>query len=305
MPDYEFFDVVIIGGSYAGLSAALALGRALRRVLVLDTSQPCNRQTPHSHNFLTQDGTSPADLAAVAKAQVLAYPTVEYRQEAGTAVEGTDNHFWVSTASGAVVRARKLLFASGVRDLLPAIPGFAESWGISVIHCPYCHGYEYRGQPTGILMQGDMAVEQARLVRNWTDKLTIFTNGPAPFEPAQQQLLAALPVVVVATPVREIAHQAGYLTHLVLADGQHAPLSALYARPPIAQHCTLPLALGCTHSEAGHIEVDGFQKASVPGIYAAGDATTMMRSVSSAVASGTVAGAMLNRELLAPLQAPR
>lgn len=302
--DHEFFDVVIIGGSYAGLAAALALGRAIRRVLVLDTGQPCNRQTPHSHNFLTQDGASPAALAAVAKAQVLAYPTVQHRPEAATGVQGTDNHFRVTSASGAVVCARKLLFATGVRDLLPAIPGFAESWGISVIHCPYCHGYEYRGQPTGILMQGDMAVEQARLIRNWTDNLTLFTNGPAPFEPAQQQVLAALPAAVVTTPVQEIAHQAGFLTHLVLADGRHFPLSALYARPPIAPHCTLPLALGCAHSEAGHLEVDGFQRTNIPGIYAAGDATTALRSVSSAVASGTLAGAMLNRELLAPAQVP-
>jgi thioredoxin reductase len=301
MPNQEVFDVIIIGGSYAGLSAALALGRAIRRVLVLDSGQPCNRQTPHSHNFLTQDGTTPAELAALAKAQVLAYPTVQHRPEAATEVQGTDNHFRVITASGAVVGARKLLFATGVRDLLPALPGFAESWGISVIHCPYCHGYEYREQPTGILMQGDMAVEQARLVRNWTDKLTIFTNGPASFEPAQQQLLATLPATVVTTPVQALAHQAGYLTHVVLADGRHLPLRALYARPPFEQHCALPLALGCAHSETGHIAVDGFQKTSVPGIYAAGDATTMLRGVSGAVAAGTLAGAMLNRELLAPV----
>ena len=301
MSDQELFDVVVIGGSYAGLSAALALGRAIRRVLVLDSGQPCNRQTPYSHNFLTRDGSTPAELAAIARAQVLAYPTVQHRAEAATGVQGTDNQFQVTTASGTAVSARKLLFASGVRDLLPTLPGYAESWGISVIHCPYCHGYEYRGQPTGILMHGDMAVEQARLVRNWTDKLTIFTNGPATFEPAQQQQLAALSAIVVTTPVQKLAHQAGYLTHVVLADGRHLPLSALYARPPFVQHCTLPLALGCAHSEAGHITVDGFQKTSVPGIYAAGDATTPMRSVSTAVAAGTVAGAMLNRELLDPL----
>lgn len=301
MADQALFDVVVIGGSYAGLAGALALGRAIRRVLVLDSGQPCNRQTPHSHNFLTRDGSTPAELAAIARAQVLAYPTVQHRAEAATKVQGTDNDFRVTTASGAVMGARKLLFATGVRDLLPALPGFAESWGISVIHCPYCHGYEYRGQPTGILMQGDMAVEQARLVRNWTDKLTIFTDGPATFEPAQQQLLANLPAAVVTTPVQALAHRAGYLSHVVLADGRQLPLSALYARPPFEQHCALPLALGCAHTETGHLVVDGFQTTSVPGIYAAGDATTPMRSVSSAVAAGTLAGAMLNRELLRPV----
>jgi len=129
------FDVVIIGGSYAGLSAAMALGRAVRRVLILDSGQPCNRQTPHSHNLITQDGATPAHITAVAKEQVLAYPTVRFQAGTATAVMGESNSFVVETAAGEQFRARKILFATGVRDLLPAIPGFAESWGISVIHC--------------------------------------------------------------------------------------------------------------------------------------------------------------------------
>ena len=130
-------DVVIVGGSYAGLSAGMALGRAIRRVLIVDSGQPCNRQTPHSHNLLTQDGATPAHLAAVARTQVLAYPTVQLRAGTVTTVTGATNAFAVGTAAGETFRARKILFAAGVRDLLPAISGFAESWGISVIHCPY------------------------------------------------------------------------------------------------------------------------------------------------------------------------
>ena len=132
-----------IGGSYAGLSAALSLGRAMRRVLMLDSGQPCNWQTPHSHNFLTQDGSPPAALAAVARAQVLAYPTVQLRNDLATGVTGAS--FTVTTAAGPTVRAKKLLFATGICDLLPPVPGLATCWGISVIHCPYCHGYEYQG----------------------------------------------------------------------------------------------------------------------------------------------------------------
>lgn len=298
MENQEVVDAVIIGGSYAGLSAALALGRAIRKVLVLDSGQPCNWQTPHSHNFLTQDGSTPADIAARAKAQVLAYPTVQFRSEAAMEGRGADNHFTVATAGGQLVRTRKLLFATGVRDLLPALPGFAESWGISVIHCPYCHGYEYRGQPTGILMNGDMAFEQGRLIHQWTDQLTIFTNGASSIQPAHRQLLAARQIAVVETPVQQLAHHAGYLTHVVLADGHELPLRALYVRPAFEQHCAIPRALGCAYTEAGYIAVDNFQKTSQPGIYAAGDATTMMRSVGGAVAAGTLAGAALNRELL-------
>jgi len=294
----ENFDVIIIGGSYAGLSAALALGRAIRRVVVLDSGQPCNHQTPHSHNFLTQDGSSPAALAAVARAQVLAYPTVQLRNEVAVAAAGENNNFTITTASGAVLRAHKLLFASGIRDVMPDLPGFADSWGISAIHCPYCHGYEYRDQPTGILAAGEVAAEMGPLIRNWTDKLTVFTNGPGMLQPEQRQLLAARGIAVEETPVQQLWHHAGYLTHLVLADGRQLPLSALYARLPFEQHCPLPRALGCTHSERGYLTVDGLQKTSVAGIYAAGDATTPMRAVSAAVAAGMMAGAMLNRELI-------
>jgi thioredoxin reductase len=298
MSNSEIVDVVIIGGSYAGLSAALALGRALRQVVVLDSGQPCNRQTPHSHNFLTQDGSTPAALAAVAREQVLAYPTVQLRPEAAVAATGTNNLFTVTTASGAVLNARKLLFATGIRDVMPVLPGFAECWGISAIHCPYCHGYEYREQPTGILANGEVAAEMSLLIRNWTDKLTIFTNGPATLTPAQRQQLAARGIALEEAPLWQLRHQAGYLSHLELADGRSVPLAALYARLPFEQHCALPHALGCTYSEAGHISVDNFQKTSVSGVYAAGDATTPMRAVAAAVAAGMMAGAMLNRELI-------
>lgn len=298
MNNSEIVDVIIIGGSYAGLSAALALGRAIRQVVVLDSGQPCNRQTPHSHNFLTQDGSTPAAIAAVAREQVLAYPTVQLHQDAAVAAAGENNNFTVTTASGAVVHARKLLFATGIRDIMPVMPGFAECWGISVIHCPYCHGYEYRGQPTGILANGDVAAEMGVLIRNWSDKLTIFTNGPATLTPEQRQRLAARGVSIEEAPVRQLLHQAGYLTHLDLADGRTLPLTALYARLPFEQHCALPGDLGCMYSETDYLTVDNFQKTSVPGVYAAGDATSPMRAVAAAVAAGMMAGAMLNRELV-------
>jgi thioredoxin reductase len=298
MENQELFDVVIIGGSYAGLSAALALGRAIRQVLVLDTNQPCNRQTPHSHNFLTQDGSTPAAITAQAKAQVLAYPTIQFRNEAAVAAAGTDNDFIITTAAGTVVRARKLLFATGVRDLMPATPGFAESWGISVIHCPYCHGYEYRDQTTGVLANGDTAVEWSHLLRNWTDKLTVLTNGPASISPELLPKLAARGIALEETPVQQLLHHNGYLTHILLADGRQLPISALYAKPAFEQHCALPQELGCALTEAGYLAVDEMQKTSIPGIYAAGDATTMRRAVTIAVTAGTMAAIMLNHELL-------
>lgn len=291
-------EVVIIGGSYAGLSAAMSLGRALRQVLVLDSGQPCNRYTPHAHNFLTRDGASPAELAAQARVQVLAYPTVRLLHETAVAARGTDGNFTLATATGRVIRASKLLFATGVRDQLPAQPGFAECWGISLIHCPYCHGYEYRQQPTGTLLNGEAALDHARLLRQWTAQLTVFTDGPATFSSAQRAHLTGAGVGVEETLVRELRHHAGQLKHVALADGRQVPLAALYIRPGMEQQCLLPRELGCTYTETGYLQADIMQRTSVAGIYAAGDATTPMRAVSVAIASGTIAGSALNHELL-------
>ncbi|RYY17064.1 MAG: NAD(P)/FAD-dependent oxidoreductase, partial [Chitinophagaceae bacterium] len=177
MADSKYFDVIIVGGSYAGLSSAMALGRALRSVLIIDSSLPCNRQTPHSHNFITQDGETPGIISAKAKSQVLKYDTIKFHD--GVAVSGTKtgNGFEIITETGESFKTKKLIFATGVKDLLPGIKGFSECWGISVIHCPYCHGYEVKNEKTGIIANGDFAIHYARLIRNWTKDLTIFTNG--------------------------------------------------------------------------------------------------------------------------------
>src|SRR5687767_10565291 len=137
MTDKKNFDVIIIGGSYAGLSAAMALGRALRNVLIIDSGKPCNRQTPHSHNFITQDGKTPAEIATLAKQQVEKYDTVTFFSGLATDGAKTENGFQIQTGSGETFRAKKLIFATGVKDVMPTIEGYAECWGISVLHCPY------------------------------------------------------------------------------------------------------------------------------------------------------------------------
>src|SRR5690606_34953225 len=151
------FDVIIIGGSYAGLSAAMALGRSLRKVLIIDSGKPCNATTPYSHNFLTQDGSTPLKISTIARTQVEKYDTVTFYQ--GIALQATKRNgpFSIATATGEIFNGKKLILATGIKDKLPDIPGFAECWGISIIHCPYCHGYEYHHQNTGILANGDAA----------------------------------------------------------------------------------------------------------------------------------------------------
>jgi thioredoxin reductase len=292
------FDVVIVGGSYAGLSAAMSLGRALWNVAVIDSGKPCNAQTPHSHNFLTQDGQTPAAITALARQQVLAYPTVKLIDDLVVDAMGEQNDFTVETRANGRFTTKKLLFSTGIKDLLPEIPGFAACWGISVIHCPFCHGYEYKSQQTGILFNGPMAIDLVRLIRNWTPELTLFTNGPATFDANVRDAIQLTGTAIIEKPVIQIAHENGYLRHLIFEDGSSAKLDAMYARPPFQQHCTLPEKLGCTLNEQGYLAVDASQKTNVPGIYAAGDNTIMMRSVANAVAAGGLAGARLSHDLI-------
>lgn len=291
------YDVIIVGGSYAGLAAGMALGRALRTVLIIDDGRPCNRQTPYSHNFLTQDGIAPAAIASLARQQVERYETVRFLS--GTAVEGSRDPqgFRIRAGTGETSFARKLIFATGIRDILPDIPGLAACWGISVLHCPYCHGYEVRNQPTGFLGNGDPGFEFALLLRNWTEELAVFTNGPSKFTRDQAALLAERSIGIVETPIGKLEHAEGRLRSVRFVDGTETPLIALYTRAPFAQHCSIPTSLGCESTPEGYLKVDPLQRTTLPGVYACGDSTTPMRTVANAVASGTTAGMMVNKEM--------
>lgn len=292
------YEVIIVGGSAAGLSAALLLGRSLRRVLVIDNGKPANRQTPHSHSFLTRDGIAPAELNAIARQQALAYPTVQVIDDTAITAIKQDGRFSVITASGNTYMAGRIVLATGLKDELLPIPGFAECWGISVLHCPYCHGYEVHGQPLGILANGDAAFEMSRLILHWSPKLTLFTNGPSTLSAEQTERLLQHQITIVETLIAEIPHQNGQLSGLLLTDQTHYPLTALFSRPPIMQASDLARQLGCLHNDLGFIEVDEFGKTSVAGVFAAGDTHTMMRQVVVAAANGLRAAAMINKELI-------
>lgn len=292
------FDVIIVGGSYSGLAAGLALGRALRKVLIIDSGAPCNKQTPHSHNFLTQDGYTPKQIATIAREQVRAYSSISFLDGLVVGGHQLDNGFDVITDRGVVYSARKLIFATGVKDIMPAIPGFAACWGISVLHCPYCHGYEVRGRKTGILANGDLGYEFVSLISNWSSDLTLYTNGSSTLSPDHQIKLDRRNIRVVEDNIRELGHRDGYLQHILFENGASAKVDAIYTRPLFSQHCELPGLLGCGLNPDGFIVVDAMQRTTVPGVYACGDNTSRLRTVANAVSSGTFAGMVVNRELI-------
>lgn len=293
----EHFDVVIVGGSYAGLAAAMALGRSLRKVLVIDSGLPCNRQTPYAHNFITHDGERPAVVAQKAKEQVMLYPSVQFINGLAVDARKEGDEFVVETATGSAFAAPKLLFATGVEDIMPDIPGFGECWGISVMHCPYCHGYEVRNKKLGLIANGDMAYEFVRLVHQWSKDIVLFTHGPAAIQSQHIKKFERHGIAVIETPVDAIVHDKGVLEKMVLKDGTSVALEGIFARPAFRQHCSLPEKLGCLLTQSGHLHIDDFGKTNISGVFAAGDNATMFRSLAVASAAGNKAGGGINKEL--------
>lgn len=292
------YDVIIIGGSYAGLSAALILGRALRTVLVIDSGQPANRQTPHSHSFLTRDGETPANLSAIAREQALAYPTVRFLTGTATTASRSETGFRVTTHSGETFYAKRLVLATGLADGFPPLPGFAECWGISVLHCPFCHGYEVKDQVVGVLGNGDAGFEITKLIHHWNPGLSLYTNGPSTLTDEQTAKMQQHGIPIIDTPILALQHRDGRLNALKLADGKTAPIDALYAHPALSQASDLAEQLGCQLDEKGFVIVDAMGKTSVDGVFAAGDTHTMMRQVLMAATNGMKAAVVISRELI-------
>lgn len=294
---YQHFDVIIIGGSYSGLSAAMALGRSLRTILILDSGKPCNIQTPKSHNFITQDGKKPADIAKVALEQVLNYDTVVFKKQKALTARKTETGFEITTESD-TFSAKKIIVATGIKDIFPDIKGLKECWGISVIHCPYCHGYEFKHQKTGIMANGDKAIHLAGLIKNLTDDVIIFTNGKKEFSDDQYAKLIRNNIPVVEEKIAELIHNAGNLSEIILSDRSSYTLKTLYASLAFEQHTDIAKQLGCELTETGHIKVDLFQKTTVEGVFACGDNSTPLRTLANAVHTGNLAGAMVNHHIV-------
>ena len=292
--DTQMYDVVVVGGGAAGLSAALVLGRARRRVAVVDAGAPRNAPAAHMQGFLSRDGMSPADLLAAGRSEVTGYG-VEILSDQVAAVEPG---FVVRLAGGRVLNARRILVATGVTDELPDIPGVRARWGRDLLHCPYCHGWEVRDEPLGVLGTLPGSVQHALLVRQWSDDVVFFvhTYELTPDELAQ---LEARGVRVVHGEIARLVVEADRLTGVELTNGQVVERAAVFVRPGNVPHADgLLRALGCEVNEAGFAVVDATGRTSAFGVWAAGNVVDPRAQVITAAGAGSAAAISINADLV-------
>ncbi|KMZ42258.1 MULTISPECIES: NAD(P)/FAD-dependent oxidoreductase [Bacillales] len=294
----RLIDVGIIGGGPAGMSAALALGRARKSVVVIDESRPRNRVTRESHGFLTRDGINPSEFRRIAREQISAYPSVHFVEDTAVTITGHDGNFLITTAQGTTYQSKKLLFAVGMKDLPLPVNGLAEVYGKGAFVCPYCDGWELRDQPLVLIANGEKALHLAKVLSGWTNHYTLCTNGPDEFTEEQRLELLQHRVPVFDSPIERIVSVDGMVQHVELTDGNRISCKGIFFAPKLVAGSDLPQALGCQVTEAGTIIVDSFGKTSVPGVYSAGDAATTQYQVITAAALGSAAGMSINNELL-------
>ncbi|KQV08358.1 NAD(P)/FAD-dependent oxidoreductase [Leifsonia sp. Root112D2] len=297
------YDVVIVGGGAAGLSAAVSLGRSRRSVLVIDAGEPRNAPAAGVHNFLSRDGVNPLELQRLGRDEVERYGGRVARGSAVTASR-TDEGFVVTMEGGSVVRGRRLLVASGVVDELPSVVGLQERWGKDVVHCPYCHGWEVRDQAIGILATGPMAMHQAMLFRQLSATVTFFAHTAPPLTDEEREQLAARDIRVVEGIVESLEVVDDALAGVLLADGARHPVQALAVATTLTARSEILGGLGVkpTAHPMGvgtYIESDATGLTSAAGVWVAGNVTDPVAQVVTAASDGLRAGAAINADLIA------
>ncbi|UGQ48717.1 NAD(P)/FAD-dependent oxidoreductase [Massilia endophytica] len=293
-------DVIIVGGGFAGIAAALQMARARRRILVLDGGSPRNRNAVTAHGFFGHDGKTPRELRETAHAQLRAYPGVQLLEEVAIAARPLEQGFEVTVGNGRTERASRLILAAGVRDELPALPGLRERWGRTVLHCPYCHGYEAGPGPFGVLASGESSAEQALLVSDWAP-VVYFTQGLHEPGAEVREQMAARRVRIEAAPVVELLGEAPALEAAKLADGRVIPLDALFVATRVDVSTPIVSQLGCAMDESPKgrlVRVNEMKQTTVAGVFAAGDLSTPFGNASMAAASGVMAGVAAHRSLI-------
>jgi thioredoxin reductase len=300
----ENWDCIVVGGGAAGLSAALVLGRARRRTLVIDAGRPSNAVAHGIGGLLGHDGRPPAELYALGREQLAAYPTVEVRTGEVTGGEAVGDGFALTLDDGTVETAKRVLLASGMDYRRPDLPGVEERWGRSVFHCPFCHGWEVRDEALGVLDPGPMGAMRALMLTMWSDDVTLYTDGPAALDPVDARRLAAAGIPVVEVPVTALSGPGDQLESVELADGSARACGGLLIAVTLHQRSPLATQLGAEALPTGPIAadalvVDAMFATTVPGLFAAGDLGASMPSVANAVAAGSNAAAGVVHSLIA------
>jgi thioredoxin reductase len=294
------YDAIVVGGSYAGLSAAIYLARARWSVCVIDVGLPRNRFSPAAHGFFGQDGAAPGDMIAQARAQLELYPSVTVRHATAQAARVADDGFLLTLDTGDELSGVKLVLAFGIVDILPDVPGVAERWGKTVLHCPYCHGYEFSGRDLGVLATGPMSAHQARMIANW-GPTTFFLHGQPELDPKTLAELQSAGVRIERTPVADLIGVGAGLEAVRLTDGRQVGIEALYMAPGLRLSSPIAEQLGCALEDgpAGRlVKVDASMMTSVPGVYAAGDLARPFGNAMLAAADGVLAGGAASGALI-------
>jgi thioredoxin reductase len=298
------WECIVVGGGAAGLSAALVLGRARRRTLVIDEGRPSNSVADGIGGLLGNDRRSPADFYDRGREELAAYPSVELRLGEVVAGDRVDDGFVLELADGSLQTSQRVLLATGMDYRRPTLAGLEERWGHSVFHCPFCHGWEHRNEALAVLDGGCSGAHRALLLRMWSDDVALLTDGPAALEPGDAERLADAGVAVDERLVAGLQGPAPSLTAIGFADGSERPLGGLLVPVTMYQRTSLAEQLGAATQEASAMAADALAvdsrfQTSVPGLFAAGDAATVIPSVANAVASGNTAAATVVQSLIA------
>ncbi|MFF8717618.1 NAD(P)/FAD-dependent oxidoreductase [Streptomyces sp. NPDC015184] len=289
----EVYDVVVVGAGAAGLSAALLLGRARRKVVVIDAGEPRNAPAAHMHGFLSRDGLPPAALLDLGRAEAARYGV----QLLQGRVEQIDHGYYVRMAGGVVLKARRVLVATGLRDELPDIPGVRDRWGKDLLHCPYCHAYEVRDQPLAVLGTHPGAVHQALLLRQWSDDIVFLTHTLELSEQEREQL-EARGLHVIEGEIKQLVVDDDRLRGIELVDGRVVPRTAAFLFPRFVPYDELLTGLGCDKDDAGWVVTDRTGRTSVAGVWAVGNVADLRAQVIAAAGMGSTAGFAINTDLL-------
>jgi thioredoxin reductase len=292
------FDVIVVGGGPAGLSAALILGRCRRRVLVVDSGQYRNAVSQEMHGFLSRDCTDPAELRRIAREQLRRYDTVEVRSGKVTDALRTEAGFDVKFADGARLSCRKLLLATGVVDELPNLDGFTDIYGRSAFHCPYCDGWEWRDRRLAAYGEGAKAKALALELLGWSRDIVVLTDGDAGLPTEERDLLVRNGIQLDERRIARLDSEDGQLTAIRFTDGGVLERDALFFATPTEQGCAIAEDLGCNFTDRGSVATRSYEKTNVPGLYVAGDASRYVDLVIVAAAEGAMAAFAINTELL-------